>query len=276
MENLYESTPDSDRTTHPSDDAEEFLSLSADDIEAAYERALQAVTSAEQSIGNDDRSGVNEDAATVDYVESDAPENKSPSDETDTRRIEDEPEIVADTPEDVESRIQPRQVLEAALFVGGDSLTTKRLGMMLGEDTAAEQVEELVASLNAQYADEHRPYEIRLGEGGYRLALLEEFEPVQNRVYGTNPKDVKLSQEALEVLAFVAYRQPVSKVDLEETEKPNVMSVLRQLMRRQLVKLERDESDSSVVTYHTTPRFLELFGLRNLNDLPFPEDLVLK
>ncbi|MCA9075108.1 MAG: SMC-Scp complex subunit ScpB [Planctomycetaceae bacterium] len=253
-----------------------MLTLSAEDIEAAYERALQAVTTAEKSIGFDDVDPI-EEVTPADVVPAPTSvEDESTPVESSAGDNQADQDIIADVTEAGGGRIQPRQVLEAALFVGGDSLTTKRLGMMLGEGISAEEVEELIASLNAQYADEHRPYEIRLSEGGYRLVLLEEFEAVQSRVYGTNPKDVKLSQEALEVLAFVAYRQPVTSDDLEETEKPNAMSLLRQLMRRQLVKLERDESNASAVTYHTTPRFLELFGLRSLNDLPFPEDLVLK
>ncbi len=267
------SSEDADLSTA---DEDTILSLSADDIEAAYERALQAVTTAEQVMNADGEDDLGEGA-----LDGEPSEPKDSSTESSVTPSTSAPEPVEvdefELPRDGgESRIQPRQVIEAALFVGGGSLTSKRLGSMLGEDSSADDIEELVAGLNAQYADEHRPYEIRLGEGGYQLLLREEFQPVQDRVFGTSPKDVKLSQEALEVLAFVAYRQPVPQDGLEETGKPNAASLVRQLLRRQLVCLERGDDSTDDVTYRTTPRFLELFGLRSLNDLPLPEDLMLK
>ncbi|MEZ6052783.1 MAG: SMC-Scp complex subunit ScpB [Planctomycetaceae bacterium] len=266
-----------DDLCYPED--EEIPSLTADDIEAAYERALQALNAAEEAISVDNDGGSDVETSSESGPEKVATEPENSSLETHSTshvnplKNQDEQGIVI---EQQESLIQPRQVIEAALFVGGSSLTSKRLGAMLGDDSSADEIEELVADLNSQYDDEHRPYEIRLGEGGYHLVLRDEFRPVQDRVHGTSPKDVKLSQEALEVLAYIAYRQPVSKEGLDETGKPNAASLVRQLLRRQLVCLERGEGSSEDVTYRTTPRFLELFGLRSLRELPLPEDLMLK
>ncbi len=276
MRHPSESLSSADDTVDLSAGDEELLTLSADEIEAAYERALHAITAAEQVMS------VEKDDLPCDgtFEEQRPHSTDSTAQAVSTASRFAAEEAHADRPgaavAAAETLIQPRQVIEAALFVGGASLTTKRLGSILGEGTSAEDVEELVASLNSQYAREYRPYEIRLGEGGYRLTLREAFEAVQDRVYGNSPKDVKLSQEAMEVLAFVAYRQPVNRDDLEETGKSNPTTLIRQLMRRQLVQLERSEADANDVTYHTTPRFLELFGLRSLKDLPLPEDFVLK
>jgi len=162
--------------------------------------------------------------------------------------------------------VQPRQVLEALLFVGGQPLTTRQLADALGGEFPHEEVDELIDALNHSYFVQNRPYEVRLGEGGYRLTLRSEFERVRNRVYGQGPREVRLSQDALEILAFVAYQQPVDRSAVDETGKKNAGGLLRQLLRLELVALTRDEEGN--VTYHTTPRFLELFGLGSIDDLP--------
>lgn len=172
--------------------------------------------------------------------------------------------------------VTPRQVVEALLFVGGQPLTGKRLADLLGGGFTHEQVDELIDELNSHYTRQGRPYEVRLGEGGYRLALRPEFERVRERVYGYGPREVKLSQDALEVLALVAYQQPVSREMVEQTGKPNASAVLRQLLQRELISLQRGDGGKDDVTYRTTPRFLQLFGLGSLDDLPLPEDLMFK
>jgi segregation and condensation protein B len=172
--------------------------------------------------------------------------------------------------------VTPKQVVEALLFVGGQPLTGKRLADLLGGEITHEHVDVLVDGLNSQYEQEGRPYEVRLAEGGYRLELRPEFERVRDRVYGYGPKEVKLSQDALEVLALVAYQQPVTREIVEQTGKANASAVLRQLLRRELIVLRRGDGGKDDVTYHTTPRFLQLFGLGSLNDLPLPEDLMFK
>lgn len=159
------------------------------------------------------------------------------------------------------------QVLEALLFVGGDPLPAKRLAETLGGSTTPETVSEYLDQLNACYAQAGRPYEVILGEGGYRLALKPEFESVRRRVYGQGPKEVKLNQEALELLAFIAYQQPVTAAKIEELDKKGSSAIIRQLLRRQLIQLHRNEQTSED-EYRTTKRFLELFGLASIHDLP--------
>lgn len=87
-------------------------------------------------------------------------------------------------------------------------------------------------------------------------------------------REVKLSQEVLEVLALIAYSQPVSDDRIAELGRESTPSTLRQLLRRELVEIRRDSS--GVIQYATTPRFLELFGLGAIDDLPLPSDLAFK
>ncbi|MBS0206372.1 MAG: SMC-Scp complex subunit ScpB [Planctomycetes bacterium] len=172
--------------------------------------------------------------------------------------------------------VTPRQILEALLFVGGEPLTTRKMSNVLRGEFSAEYIEALLDELNSLYSREGRPYEVRLGEGGYRLTLREEFERIRRKSYGLGPKEVKLSQEAIEVLAIVAYHQPTTAAAVEERGKPGCGAVLRQLLRRELIAVERTAGKQREVVYRTTPRFLSLFGIRSLNELPRLEQVAYK
>ncbi len=169
--------------------------------------------------------------------------------------------------------VLPRQILEACLFVGGDALTAKKLSGVLRGEFSVEYIERELDELNTLYTSEGRPYEIRLGDGGYRLTLREDFERIRNKAYGLGPKEVRLSQEALEVLAVVAYHQPITATAIEELGKTGSGAVLRQLLRRELIAVERHPDQPRDVAYLTTPRFLSLFGLRSLDELPRHEQV---
>jgi len=181
------------------------------------------------------------------------------------------------TPETLDHpQVTPQQVIEAALFVGGGPLSARKLCTLLSGSFEPRAVEQLIDGMNVQYSDQGRPYEIRLGDGGYRLVLRTEFEGLRHRVYGTGPREVRLSQDVLEVLALVAYRQPVTADEIEACGKKNAGNLLRQLLRRELIAITRGDNGPKDVTYHTTPRFLQLFGLGDLDDLPRADDISFK
>lgn len=170
-----------------------------------------------------------------------------------------------------------KQIIEAALFVGGKLLTKKKLCALLQGDFQADDVVLAIEKLNLQYEGEERPYIIHLGEGGYRMAIREEYDAVRNRVFGLGPKEVRLSQDALEVLAFIAYRQPVTSKDLEQIQKKSSHGILQQLIRRQLVVIDREEHKTrEAVAYKTSDRFLKVFGISHLEELPIAEELEFK
>lgn len=172
--------------------------------------------------------------------------------------------------------IVPGQIIEAILFVGGPPLTAKKIASLFDADVDHFLIEDRIEGLNLDYLAQNRPYEIRLGEGGYRLALKPEFESIRNRVYGIGPREVRLSQDCLEVLALIAYSQPLSHQRLLESGKKNASNLVRQLIRRELVIIERMENSAKAVTYRTTTRFLSLFGLASLEELPLPDGLNLR
>lgn len=172
-----------------------------------------------------------------------------------------------------EARIPPRQIIEAALFVGGAPLTTKKLCSLLNDEFSSSYIDDLLDDLNRQYNEEARPYEIRMEEGGYRLILRHDFERIRNRVFGFGPKEIKLTQDALEVLALVAYQQPIGKDQIIEAGKDKATSILNQLLRRELIAIERAGEKKKDVKYITTARFLQVFGLGNIEELPHSETL---
>src|SRR5262245_25591887 len=105
------------------------------------------------------------------------------------------------------------------------------------------------------------------------MALKPRFQPVQSRLLG-GLREARLSTAAVDALALVAYRQPTTKAEVDALRGGESGHLLRQLIRRGLVQvLQRGDSSQREATYGTTPRFLELFGLQNLEDLPRTEDL---
>ncbi len=253
-------------TLHNVEASEDDDQLSLEELESAYLRALEASDVAEAAIGDE----LETEGAPESIAEFDAPEVVSDKGNNHAS--------AATEPADettVGARVTQQSVLEALLFVGGASLTTRKLAEILNlRDPDA--VEPLVTQLNQQYAQQRRPYIVGFHEGGYRLELTSEFEGVRRKVYGLAPKEVRLSQEALEILALVAYRQPLSDQDLRLTDRKNALPLVRQLLRRELVALQRDDENPKQVSYITTPRFLQLFGIGSLDDLPYPEDLEFK
>ncbi len=245
------SPPDDDISPGTEDD------WPSDKIELAYRQALEAVEAVETEMELQGGFGESSDDTDASSDDSEAP--------TDSVGIV---EAVDSQSGPAHPGVTPRQIIEAALFVGGTPLTIKRIGMLLRNEFDQDFVEQTIDALNSTYTEERRPYEITFGEGGYRMVLRSEFERLRNRAYGFGPKEVKLSQDALEVLALVAYRQPVSAAEIEDAGKSNPGSTLRLLVRRQLFAIERTGKKRGDVKYRTTPRFLELFGLRDLDELP--------
>jgi segregation and condensation protein B len=177
---------------------------------------------------------------------------------------------------DENSNVTPVQVIEAALFVGGVPLTARKICGLVRGTYDASFVEQTIDELNEAYLAQCRPYEIRLGEGGYRMELRPEYDRLRHRVYGSGPREVRLAQDVLEVLALVAYRQPISQKEIESHGKDNAGNLLRQLLRRDLVSFERGPGGRKDLQYQTTPRFLSVFGLASLDDMPQAEDLAKK
>lgn len=169
--------------------------------------------------------------------------------------------------------VTPRSILEAMLFVGhpaNEPLTSACVaGLMRG--VRAPEVDGLVVELNRSYEEEGCPYKIESAGRGYRLVLRDEFHALRDKFYG-RVKAARLSQAAIDVLAIVAYRQPLTRDEIDELRGKGSGALLNQLVRRQLLRIDRAAENPRVPRYATTERFLELFGLETLHDLPKSPD----
>lgn len=164
------------------------------------------------------------------------------------------------------------QIVEALLFASDAPLTAADLARVderLDEDTVTAVIEEL----RLEYDRSERSFQVAEIAGGYQLLTRPEFDLVLDR-FETVPRPSRLSVPALEVLAIVAYRQPLGRAEIEEIRGVQSTAVLRTLQDRELIEpVGRGAGLGRPLLYGTTPRFLEHFGFRSLEDLPRPDEL---
>jgi segregation and condensation protein B len=170
--------------------------------------------------------------------------------------------------------ISPQSILESMLFVGSprnEPLTSSQVaGLMRGVRPA--EIDELVRQLNEDYKRRGCPYLIAAEGAGYRMRLCERFASLRDRFHG-RVRAARLSQAAIDVLAIVAYHAPIRADEVARMRGKPSGPILLQLVRRQLLGVERDGRRRRTVRYTTTPRFLELFGLTSLEELPRSQEL---
>jgi segregation and condensation protein B len=162
--------------------------------------------------------------------------------------------------------------VEAALFAADEPLTPPKLAYAaeLNNPTDAKR---LVQRLKDFYDSDGSAFQIEDIAGGWQLRSRQQFHPWLVRLRRTNP-DPKLSGAALETLAIIAYRQPITRADVESIRGVQVSELLRMLMERGLLRIAgRDDSLGRPVLYGTTKKFLQMFGLNSLKDLPEVEQL---
>ncbi|MFN4259226.1 MAG: SMC-Scp complex subunit ScpB [Gemmataceae bacterium] len=166
----------------------------------------------------------------------------------------------------------PSRIIEAMLFIGGPPLTAARATEAI-RGLTEEQFLETIQQLNHDYRRQGRPYIIQGRQQGYVITLRPRYRAVVERLRG-GVRQARLSLAAIDVLALVAYRQPVTKAEIDTIRGLESGAVLRLLVRHGLAAVvPRVEGAKRETAYVTTPRFLELFGLRSLDDLPQTEDL---
>jgi segregation and condensation protein B len=165
-------------------------------------------------------------------------------------------------------------ILEAVLFASEEALSAERMAAALErQDATPAAIAEAVARLNEEYRRSERSFEIAEVAGGYKLVTLPEFNNYIHRVLRSRSRE-KMSQAALETLAVIAYRQPVSRADIENIRGVEAGPLLRTLVDRGLIRIVgREEALGHPLLYGTTKLFLELFGLRDLEALPRVEEL---
>ena len=157
--------------------------------------------------------------------------------------------------------------IEAIFLLAREPLSTRKLSQYANLADATE-ARTLIRQLNERYDQSGRAFRVEEVAGGYQLLTRPKFASWLRRLENV-PKETRLSAPALETLAVIAYRQPAGRAEIEAIRGVNCGEILKQLMDRELVKIAgRSDDLGRPYLYATTRRFLQLFGLRNLDELP--------
>jgi segregation and condensation protein B len=158
-----------------------------------------------------------------------------------------------------------RMSLEAVLLVADEPVSTELLADVTRQPEAA--VAASLGDLAGEYTAQDRGFDLREVAGGWRLYTRDECAAVVER-FVTDGQEIRLTQAALETLAVVAYRQPVSRARVSAVRGVNCDGVMRTLVLRGLVEEAGSDPETGAILFQTTSYFLERLGLARLSDLP--------
>lgn len=215
-------------------------------------------------------------AAPPDTPEDDAgPAKPSPDADAESR---DRDEQAGDAPGQTDLRdeagepIEAQTVVEAILFATDSPLPARRIAQVMGVGDGR-SVRKHIGELNARYKQDGAAYRIEEIAGGFQMLTLPRYNTWLAKLNRVKQQS-RLSPAALETLAIVAYKQPVLRAEVEAIRGVAVGDVLNRLREMNLVKITgRDEQIGRPLLYGTTRRFLQVFGLSSLRDLPKVEEL---
>ncbi|MDT5038157.1 MAG: segregation and condensation protein, partial [Micromonosporaceae bacterium] len=158
-----------------------------------------------------------------------------------------------------------RGALEAILLVIDQPATEITLAQII--DVPVDRISAALASLAAEYADQRRGFELRRAAGGWRLYTRGDYAAYVER-FVLDGQQARMTQAALETLAVIAYKQPVTRSRISAIRGVNCDSVVRTLVARGLIEECGSEPDSGAFLYRTTTLFLEKLGLDSVDELP--------
>lgn len=234
------------------------IEFSLDQLSEAYAKVLRGQGGA---IAGDDPIVTGPGGDTEDPADLDAGEVLDPVDLDDRR-------------DDAPCPITEMSVLEAILFVGVPPdvrLSAKKLASLM-RDISPKEIPLLVNELNQRYEAEGAAYRITHQNGNYQLVLSEDLHAIRDPFYG-EVREAQLTHQAVEVLAIVAYHQPVARSQVDKIRHRPSGAVLSQLCERKLLALDPASESTRDRRYVTTDRFLQLFGLAEIGDLPQAQEV---
>ena len=168
--------------------------------------------------------------------------------------------------------------IEAVLMISDSAVSANELATALGldEDTITDAIAALKADYDGGDGGRQRGFEIRLVAGGFRIFSRGDYHEIV-KDFLTSGQSAKLSQAALETLAVIAYRQPISRPRIAAIRGVSVDGVIRTLLLRGLIVEAGKEATTSALLYTTTHQFLDALGMNSIDDLPeiapyLPED----
>lgn len=175
--------------------------------------------------------------------------------------------------EPAENSVDELRILEALLFASDELLTAARLKALIPGAPDVRRLRKMVNELNEQLSRERHPFEVVEAGGGYQFRTIPYYHPWVRKLYKERAAK-KLSLQALECLAIIAYRQPITKVEVEAIRGVLSDGAMKTLLEKRLVDIcpERSEKPGRPLLYRTTNDFLRYFGINKISDLPRIEE----
>jgi len=166
---------------------------------------------------------------------------------------------------------EKRRIVEALILSSAEPISAAKIAEIIPYCDAG-QAKDLVNELNTEYSEQDRSFEIWEVAGGYQLRTRAEFSGYLQKLQ--KERALRLSQAALETLAIIAYRQPVTRAEIEDVRGVDAGATVKSLLERHLIRIAgQREVPGRPMLYGTTRRFLEVFGLERLKDLPTLREL---
>ncbi|MDP8227730.1 MAG: SMC-Scp complex subunit ScpB [Candidatus Celaenobacter polaris] len=161
----------------------------------------------------------------------------------------------------------PKKSIEVLVFASDKPISAEQIAHFLEIDDS-QDVDKLIAQLNLEYSDQGRTFCIRKIAGGYKFATDRQYYHLIEKLY-EEKKDISLTSSALEVLAIVAYHQPITRPKVDAIRGVNSQYHIKNLLEVKLIKIAgRMKTFGRPLLYTTTDKFLEFFGLNDIEDLP--------
>ncbi len=166
---------------------------------------------------------------------------------------------------------EKRRIVEALVLSSSEPISAAKLAEIIPY-CEPDEVKELVNALNVEYAEQDRSFEIWEVAGGFQIRTRAEFSGYLQKLQ--KERALRLSQAALETLAIIAYRQPVTRAEIEDVRGVDAGATVKSLLERHLIRIAgQREVPGRPMLYGTTRRFLEIFGLESLKSLPTLREL---
>lgn len=213
-----------------------------------------------------------------DGAHDDVPSEEMPDEMVDTEHAEAEmdasesdSENILDTDQLPDEKL--RAILEVLLLVSDKPLSIDKIKEIL-DNIGQKKIRELITEIQQRFVENDFPFRVREVAGGFVLSTLPEYADWIRKLYEPKMKSSKLSRAALETLAVIAYKQPVTRAEIEAIRGVSVDSTLKTLLDKRLAEIVGYKNVlGKPATYGTTNEFLLHFGLNSLSDLPSIEDL---
>ena len=166
---------------------------------------------------------------------------------------------------------EKRRIVEALILSSSEPISAAKIAEIIPYCNAG-QAKDLVNELNTEYVEQDRSFEIWEVAGGFQIRTRADFSGYLQKLQ--KERALRLSQAALETMSIIAYRQPVTRAEIEDVRGVDAGATVKSLLDRQLIRIAgQREVPGRPMLYGTTRRFLEVFGLERLRDLPTLREL---